>query len=224
MIFTNYYLEKLPKNQLIDLAEFIVTENFKHHSNNKLTENYKNDVNSIFEEEFNFYENSEVFATKDQAGNILGAIRLLKWNYTDVLPLQKIFGINPLIAFSQPNTNDIFHVGRFAVKKDVHNINLFKKLLVCIAKIICNNMGNVAFAECDSKLLRVLKLFGIKALEIGNSVNYLGSETIPIVMTCEGIIDFYNSNKHLLENRMNKIPDFHALPKKETLIPIANSA
>ena len=224
MILVKNYLERLPKNQLIDLAEFVVTENFKHHSNNKLPENYKNDINSIYEEELSYYENSEVFATKDYTGNILGAIRLLKWNYIDVLPLQKIFGINPLLALSQPNINDIYHIGRFAVKKDVRDINLFKKLLVCIAKIICNDKGNVAFAECDSKLLRILKLLGVKAMVIGESVNYLGSETIPIAMTYDGIIDFYNSNKHLLDNNLNKSPDSYVLPKNEAVIPMAYSA
>lgn len=224
MMLVKKYLERLPKSQLINLAEFIVTENFKHHSNNKLPENYKNDVNSIYKEELSFYENSEIFATKDHTGNILGAIRLLKWNYTDVLPLQKIFGINPLLALSQPNINDIYHIGRFAVKKDVRDINLFKKLLVCIAKIICNHKGNVAFAECDSKLLRILKLLGVKAMVIGESINYLGSETIPIAMTYDGIIDFYNSNKHLLDNSLNKSPDSYVIPKNDALAPMAYSA
>ena len=41
-------LQKLQSNQLKDLAEFIVTENFKHHSNNALPEDYRNDVNSIY--------------------------------------------------------------------------------------------------------------------------------------------------------------------------------
>ena len=204
MILAKNYLERLPKNQLPDLAEFVVTENFKHHSNNELPKNYKNDVNSIYKEELSFYEKAEIFTTKDNMGNILGAIRLLKWNYPDVLPIQKIFGINPLLTLNQPNINDIYHIGCFAVKKDVRDINLFKKLLVCIAKIICSHKGNVAFAECDSKLLRTLKLLGVKAMVIGKSINYLGSETIPIAMTYDGIIDFYNKNKHLVENILTK--------------------
>ncbi len=162
MKLTNHYLEKLPKNQLLDLAEFVVTENFKHHSNNSLPKDYKNDVNSIYKEELNFYENSEILVSRDDTGSILGVIRLLKWNYIDVLPLQKIFGINPLLTLSQPDVNNIYHIGRFAVKKDVSDINLFKKLLVCVAKLICQHSGNVAFAECDSKLLRILKLLRVK--------------------------------------------------------------
>ena len=36
MTLAKNYLEKLHKNQLLDLAEFIVTENFKHHSEESL--------------------------------------------------------------------------------------------------------------------------------------------------------------------------------------------
>lgn len=213
MILTRNYLERLPKNQLMDLAEFVVTENFKHHSNNKLPENYKYDVSSIYKEELNYYENSEIFTTKDYTRTILRAIRLLKWNYTDVLPLQKIFGINPLLVLNQPNINDIYHIGRFAVKKDVCDINLFKKLLVCVVKLICTHNGNVAFAECDTKLLRILKLLGVKPMVIGESVNYLGSETIPIAMTYDGIIDFYNKSKYLQENTFVKTTKPYKLPE-----------
>lgn len=213
MIIAKNYLEKLQRGQLLDLAEFVVTENFKHHSNNNLPKDYRKDINDIYKEELKFYENSEVYATKDYSGSILGAIRILKWNYIDVLPLQKIFGINPLLALNTANINDIYHIGRFAVKKEVRDINLFKRLLVCVGELISTHKGNVAFAECDRKLLRILNLLGVKTTIVGESVNYLGSETIPIAMTYDGIIGFYNKNKYLLDNNIKKSPDAHALPK-----------
>ncbi len=200
MILENNYLEKLPKSQLFDLAEFVVAENFKHHSDNNFPKNYKSDVNAIYEEELSYYKNSEIFTIKDNKGYILGAIRILKWDYITVLPLQKIFGINPFLAINTPNINNIYHIGRFAVKKGVRNINLFKRLLACIANLVCKDKGNIAFAECDSKLLRILNLLGVKTAIIGKSINYLGSEAIPIVMTYNGVIDFYNKNKKQIEN------------------------
>ena len=131
---------------------------------------------------------------------ILGSIRILKWNYTDVLPIQKIFGINPLLVTNEPNINAIYHIGRFAIRKDISDLNLFKKLLFYVAQLICKHPNNIAFAECDSKLLRILNLLGVKTSVIGASVNYLGSETIPIQIDYEGSIDFYNKNKHLMAN------------------------
>jgi hypothetical protein len=63
---------------------------------------------------------------------------------------------------------------------------------------ICEQKKGIAFAECDSKLLRIMNLLGIKTKIIGNSINYLGSETIPISMNYNGLKDFYIKNKHLL--------------------------
>ena len=50
---------------------------------------------------------------------------------------------------------------------------------------------------------------------LGESVNYLGSETIPIAMTYDGIIDFYNKNKHLVDNNSNQTLEHFIIPKKE---------
>ena len=46
--------------------------------------------------------------------------------------------------------------------------------------------------------LRILSLLGIKTNIIGDSINYLGSETIPIAMTYHGLINFFNKNKYLI--------------------------
>jgi hypothetical protein len=54
---------------------------------------------------------------------------------------------------------------------------------------------------------------GVKTSVIGASVNYLGSETIPIQIDYEGSIDFYNKNKHLLDNAFIKSTEAYVLPK-----------
>ena len=69
------YLEKLDQNKLINLAEFVVKENFKYHSNNILPENYMEDVKSIYLEEKRYHNLSNVFVIKDHLQTILGAIR-----------------------------------------------------------------------------------------------------------------------------------------------------
>ena len=71
--------------------------------------------------------------------------------------------------------------------------------------------NSIAFAECDSKLLRVMNLMGIKADVIGDSINYLGSETIPVSMNYEGLkgfmmpIDIWLA-KNEITKLFNKIP------------------
>lgn len=194
------YLEKLGKNKLIHLAEFVVKENFKHHSDNILPKNYMEDVKSIYLEEKRYNNLSNIFVIKDHLETILGTIRVLKWNYIDKLPIEKIFGINPISVTGNAPLKPIWHIGRFAIRKDVRDITLFKKLMVSAIAPICNSLNGVAFAEIDSKLLRILKLMGINATVIGDSIEYLGSETIPVCFTRNGLINFFNKNKQLLTN------------------------
>ena len=198
MILSRNYLEQLSQHQLSDLSEFIVAENFGHHGGQVSAKEYRKDVKSIYNEEVRYFENSKIYVAKDYIGSIIGSIRVLQWNFIDLLPIQKIFGINPLLAMKNLDFNEIYHIGRFAIKKDVRDIKLLKKLMVYAIAPVCQHKGNVAFAECDSKLLRILTLMGIYATRLGESVDYLGSETIPIAMSYDGLIDFYNKNKHLM--------------------------
>lgn len=202
MILKQNYLERLEPSQILDLSEFIVKENFKHHSNNILPAGYKTEIDSIYNKEVMFFNNTEIFVAKNYLGVIVGSIRVLKWNYIDILPIQKIFGINPLMVSKNSTTNNVYHIGRFAIKREVGDINLFKQLIICAITPICSHKGNIAFAECDSKLLRILSLLGIKTTVIGESVNYLGSETIPIYLDYYGLIGFYNKNKTLVSKEV----------------------
>lgn len=202
MATRNNFLQMLPSNEILNLAEFVVSENFKHHTENELPSNYRSDINSIYKEELRFFNDSQIYVSKNSHGAIEGAIRVLKWNYADVLPIEKIFGINPLHVVGMSPLKSIWHIGRFAIKKEASDLNLFKKLMVCAIAPICERENSVAFAECDSKLLRVLKALGIGATVVGESINYLGSETIPVCMTYEGLIGFYNKNKHLVSDEL----------------------
>ena len=214
MILIENHLERLRTNEIKNLSEFVVRENFKHHTSNILPTGYENDVMEIYLEEMNYINDSEIFVTRDSSGNILGSIRVLKWDYVSTLPLQKIFDINPLSVIGDIQLNDIWHIGRFAINKEVSDVNLFKKLMVCAISPICQNKGNIAFAECDSKLLRVLRLLGIKANVIGESIDYLGSETIPVSMSYDGLIEFYNANKGLVSDEvLNQSPKKTELPE-----------
>lgn len=214
MILITNHLERLRTNEIKNLSEFVVRENFKHHTKNILPTGYENDVMEIYLEEMNYINNSEIFVTKDASGKILGSIRVLKWDYINTLPLQKIFGINPLSVVGDIPLNDIWHIGRFAINKEVSDVNLFKKLMVCAISPICQHKGNIAFAECDSKLLRVLRLLGIKANVIGESIDYLGSETIPVSLSYDGLIEFYNANKGLVSDEvLNQSPKKEELPE-----------
>ncbi len=192
MIPTNRYLPSRTQSELLNMSKFVVTENFKHHTNSVLPSNYNVSIDAIYEEEMDYLANSQIFAVKTGYGETMGTIRVINWDFITPLPIQKIFGINPLTCIEDKPINEVFHIGRFAIKQGGKGI--LRKLMVCAIRPVCQHKDNVAFAECDAKLLRTMQLMGIKVTVVGDSINYLGSETIPICMTYDGLIDFYNKN------------------------------
>lgn len=192
-------MEKLALEQLTDLAKFVVEENYNHHNCDLVSTEIKKNTEQVYKEELNYFDNSEVFVAKNDSGNIEGTIRVTKWDEKVVLPIQKMFNINPHKFLCQSGSKPSFwHIGRFAIKKNCKDNNLFKKLMVCAISPICEQEHGIAFAECDRKLLRVMNLLGIKTEIIGDSIHYLGSETIPISMNCNGLKNFYRKHKHLV--------------------------
>lgn len=208
MIITQSYLERLELDQLAELAKFVVEENFSHHCEDVTTTELVNDTQEVYDEELNYFKDSEIFVAKDVSGNIQGSIRVIKWDYKVRLPIQKIFDINPqsVLNYSE-NLSSVWHIGRFATRKNSKDRTLFRRLMVCAIAPICEQKSGVAFAECDSKLLRIMNLLGIKTDVIGNPVNYLGSETIPIAMSYDGLKEFYYNNKNLVTAQcIDKMP------------------
>jgi hypothetical protein len=197
---THNHLEKIAQSQLSELAKFVVTENYVHHQEEDFIENLEEETMKVLEEELSFYSNSEVFVAKDVFGNIQGAIRVTKWDMSTVLPIQSLFNVNPLSLVKNSKTaQSIWHIGRFATIKNNPDRNLFKRLMICAISPICKEKKGIALAECDRKLLRVMNLMGIKTQTVGESIYYLGSETIPISMNYQGLKDFYEKNKYLVE-------------------------
>lgn len=199
MRITQNYLEQLEINQLSELAKFVVEENFNHHCQNVIPEvELQKDAQEIYNEELKYFKNSEIFVAKDINGSIQGSIRVIKWDYKTELPIQKIFNINPLDVFHSHHASSIWHIGRFATNNTNKDRTLFKKLMMYAITPICKEENSLAFAECDSKLLRVMNIMGIKTDVIGDSINYLGSETIPVSMNYAGLKGFYDANQYLV--------------------------
>ncbi|MFH6991513.1 hypothetical protein [Flavobacterium sp. FlaQc-48] len=209
MTINQNYLERLELNQLNELAKFVVEENFNHHCENVNTNELIADTQEVYDEELNYFKDSEIFVAKDFSGSIQGSIRVIQWDYKTKLPLQKIFNIDPLSVFDySEKLSSVWHIGRFATKRNNTDKTLFRRLMVCAIAPICEQKNGVAFAECDSKLLRIMNLLGIKAEVIGASINYLGSETIPIAMSYDGLKDFYQNNKSLVTSQyIDKMSD-----------------
>lgn len=65
---------------------------------------------------------------------------------------------------------------------------------------IVETTNGYMIAETDKKLLKSVNLQGMQTVPLGESVNYLASETIPIYCSSFGLQPFFERNKHLLSN------------------------
>lgn len=192
-----YHYNSCNKSMLFDLAKFVVEENYKHHDVFSIRKS-KDEIQEIYDEESAF-DNSKIFVTKDYFDSVIGSIRVMKWNRSNILPIEKLFNVN--LNEIIPNENcEIWHIGRFAIKKgvDTKSFNVFKSLMAHAINEVCKTENSVAVAECDSKLLRILNLLGLETTVLADPIFYLGSETIPVLFTHNSLKRFLEGNNHLL--------------------------
>ncbi len=202
LIYTNgqYNIWQLTgKECLQELAEFVVKENYKHHIGDFSYESIKDEIDSVYQEELQYIEDSTIFVVRNEASKIIGSIRVFRWDRKKILPLQKVFGINPLITIHSESNYSYWHIGRFAVDSfaGIPTITLFKQLMVyAVHPIVCDEKSYM-IAETDSKLLKVMNALGIETTQLGHSINYLASETIPVCSSKDGLLLFYRHYRRL---------------------------
>lgn len=202
LIYTNgqYNIwQLLGKKYLYELAEFVVKENYKHHAGGFISENINDKINTVYQEELQYTENSIIFVVRNGVGKIIGSIRVFKWDRKKVLPIQKIFGIDPLKDIHPENDYSYWHIGRFAIDSfaGFPTITLLKQLMVyAVHPIVCDKKSYM-IAETDSRLLKVMNALGIETVQLGESLNYLASETIPVYSSKKGLSAFYKHYRSL---------------------------
>lgn len=81
---------------------------------------------------------------------------------------------------------------------DKAGFGVFKTLMTFAISEVCKNENSIALAECDIKLLRILRLLGIEAKALADPIYYLGSETIPVLLSYKGLKRFLDKNYYLI--------------------------
>jgi len=86
--------------------------------------------------EFNEHK-SHINIARDAFGNIVGCIRSFHWDKHKILPIEKIYGINPLNAIHQESKYSFWHIGRFAQSQPASAKlqNVFKELALWSRKV-----------------------------------------------------------------------------------------
>jgi hypothetical protein len=202
--FPTFSLWQVCKCNLLEFSNFVININHKCYNIDHLTHKLEEVVN----DDIDHYNHSFFYAIKDLDNKIIGTVRVCLWDEGLVFPLQRNFGIE-IKDFKNKlsfKPNKIWHLGRLAVDPEAisHNptlsknrVTIFKVLLLAAFRHICSDNNNVMIAECDSRLNEKVKLFGINSVPIGKSMQYLGSETIPIYNTGKELKQFLNKYEHI---------------------------
>jgi len=195
----SYTIWQISTENLFELAEFVVRENYKHHVGHYTDEEIQREIALVYQEELLYADTSVAFLVRNLQGHIIGSIRIFKWDRHQILPIQKLFGINPLTSIHAGEEYSYWHIGRFAIDSlaGISTLTLFKQLMVYAIHPIIQTEQSYMVAETDSKLLKVMNALGIQTTQLGESLNYLASETIPVCSSREGLIPFYNRYKGL---------------------------
>jgi N-acyl-L-homoserine lactone synthetase len=192
---SNYSIRRIGKEGLLDVAKFVVHENLTHHAGESEDFEVTKAVEHVYQEELSYYNDStRMIIARSNTGQMIGCIRVFKWNRKMPLPIEKLFGINPLQSVSSEDTVSYWHVGRFAVNSfcGQSTITLFKQLMAYAIEPIVNNLNSFMIAETDSHLLRVMNVLGIGTSQLGHAINYLASDTVPVCSSRNDLMPFYN--------------------------------
>ena len=194
-VMPKYEISIANQECLEELSRFVVEENYKHHSTNPPSkEKLESDIMTVYNEEKALYSDTSNIYIARYDHKIIGSIRVFKWDRKKELPIERMYGINPLEAISHEKYAEYWHIGRFAIAKDsgISTLTLFKRLMALAVKPIVEDKYSYMIAEIDSKLLKVMKVLGFGTRQIGKSIDYLTSETVPVCSSKRGIKGFFS--------------------------------
>lgn len=196
----DYSIFRVGTDRLHDIARFVVTQNYNHHSSEPIPDTARQEIENIYREELSYSRDSNCFIVRDKGGRLVGSIRVFKWDKKTPTPMQKIFHISPLEKVGVTPRTSFWHIGRFAIDSNsgFSTITLFKQLMTLAVAPIVREVDSYMIAETDSHLLRVMNSLGIETRQIGNSLIYLASETIPVCSSKKGLINFYERHYTLI--------------------------
>ncbi len=180
----DYTVYEADTTVLWELATFVVNENYSHHTEEDglrpgdVTEM----ISKVYHEESELSKISRILIVRNNKREIIGSIRSTLWDKKTILPMEKLFGINPLDCDFSKDITKFWHVGRFAINREGSKYpkSILKTLISTVIIPIRQESAGCLLAEVDRKLFNNLKALGIDAHQIAPSIQYLASETIPI--------------------------------------------
>lgn len=204
--FDAFDLWRIEHCDLADFTKFVLRINYEHHLNvNPPAE----EIEAYIKEDERLHKCTHSYALKTKAGQIFGTINACLWDGKAEMAIERIYNISisQLIEARNSTPPEVWHIGRFAIDRKIIEQNeslrakqgfFFKLLMTQAFAHICTNPDNLMIVECDKKLWKTGKLFGIFSESLSDGLFVLGSETLPVIDTGAGLRPFYRKHKHLL--------------------------
>jgi len=194
--FAFYQVEE---QDIFNSVEFSILVNYYNYSLDIETVEFEYDIIANYRKELDLFEKSYYYAVLCEK-DIVGTIRTVKWDKGMTLPMEEIYGlsIDNIVGFCH---KEVWHIGRFAIDRKARyalSNRMLKMLLMYAIAPVCQRQASIVLAECDIRLLKIINKLGIKTMTLAFPVDYLGSETVPILSNKNDLMPFYIQNENLL--------------------------
>ncbi|NJK93784.1 MAG: hypothetical protein HC905_01605 [Bacteroidales bacterium] len=202
--FSDFSLWQVKQKNLFDFSSFVVKVNYECYKYTAKTGEEISDIEEIFKYDCAHFDHAFFYALKSSKGQLIATIKVTRWNESIVFPLVSNFGIDipKFLSGLTFKPKEIWHLGRLAIDHQKiscdpvlskYRTSILKIMLIAAFNHICTDNDNIMLAECDNRLNEKIKLMGIHSIPIGESIQYLGSETTPIYNTGNGLSHFLKS-------------------------------
>lgn len=204
-----YTIRHLRYDELYQLSEFVVMQNYLHHAKDKSDLlSLEQEILHVYEEEKRYFPFSEFYVAQNDLSEMIGSIRVMRWHKDMVLPLQRIFNLQLETCLPVPEPH-VWHIGRFAVsgKEQGADFLLFKKLIALSIRPVYEDSNSYMVAELDNKLFHTFSLLGITAHPLSQPVEYLGSPTLAVYSSKADLTPFYEKYESCITMYSRRNPE-----------------
>ena len=151
------------------------------------------DMRKMIAEDENFSPDSAFLAVTCASNRILGTIRLTRWKPGMTLPIEYEFGLNvaEYQASISPKPKEVWHAGRLSIDKvKLAQINaprslsykILRNMTLLSVNLVSPDETVIVLGEADEMAVRIYRNIGVEVEAIGESVEYLGSKTVPVMI------------------------------------------
>ncbi|OJJ22004.1 hypothetical protein BKI52_08160 [marine bacterium AO1-C] len=196
--FSKLNLYKVGWSELPQYTQFVFDIYRNSFTDEQPWELTSEDLTTMYHEDQTYFPHSVYFGFMNAANELVGTMKATQKTDLVLLPAEVEYGIDvkQLSKAFHITPHDIWHCGRLAVDKQkakaagVTSRSLFLELLFQSFQHITRNPGAIFLAEADKRVYDLFHKVGVPMQQIAKGKTYLGSETYPVVISHEGMLDW----------------------------------